>query len=305
MSPRRPLFPPVMAPTTSHTLVDDFSLRAARQRARQAPPGMPTTHTLRLRNHPMWSGNNELGRAAPFAPDADNRQLVLKMNEYGEPTLWTVSLGLQFDIHNWVVTPPNLASFDLTALISFGVGGVVQEVEVDWINGAAIALPANAITVTAQYNPDQSGDPTSPNVSEPPEDLLLRCSLAMGMTPGMRPTRSTKILVSNGDSGEVPIPPFAKSVLLGILSLGTASAPFTTYSNAASYIEFMSAPPSVFPTAVELTSYSFNQCVEYLSLVDGTVGNLVPLSVPTGARTLVIHNNGGTRIFQPQFLIGF
>lgn len=205
MSPR-PLFPPVFGATVSHPLVDDFSMRAMRQQQRSAPPGLPIVQPLPLRNHPMWSGNNELGRETPFAPDANNRQTVLKMEEWGEPRAWTLCLGMNYDRSN-----PDSAftAFTVLAEIQFGVGGTTQLVEVDWRQGASITLVANTIVVNAIYPFQEVAGASVPS------DLILRANVSRGATTKPRPTRSfTRLLFDNASAAAdfIAVPPFAKSV---------------------------------------------------------------------------------------------
>lgn len=97
-----------------------------------------------------WSGDNSLGNVVDFAPDANNRQIILKLDEWGPPVMWTISLGI--DRH---VVPNNVGVtgwFDIKAEIYFGVGGSTQLVEVDWVAGQCLSVPMNAVSVTAVYD---------------------------------------------------------------------------------------------------------------------------------------------------------
>lgn len=205
----RPLFPPrggdlrlpaVFEPNVSHPMIDDFSLRAHRQRTRAQPPGVTMQYELPLRNHPMWSGNNELGRECEFAADANNRQMVLKMDEWGPPQQWSVHLGITFTPTNTGPSPPFNQFFGVTALASFGSGGAVQEVELDWLNGNSFSASFNAISITAIFQNSQ-------NV---PSDLRLRATIGIG-TVSRAPTRTIVIneLLGPGDEGVAIIPKFA------------------------------------------------------------------------------------------------
>ena len=91
-----------------------------------------------------WTGNNQLGNEVAFAPDANNRQTILKLEEWGPPEVWTVSLFLTHEIAAF-------NAFDVTAELDFGAGGATQIVQMDWINGAQISVPMNAIDVIATF----------------------------------------------------------------------------------------------------------------------------------------------------------
>jgi hypothetical protein len=91
-----------------------------------------------------WTGNNQLGNEVAFAPDANNRQTILKLEEWGPPEVWTVSLFLTHEIAAF-------NAFDVTAELDFGAGGSTQIVQMDWVNGAQISVPMNAIDVIATF----------------------------------------------------------------------------------------------------------------------------------------------------------
>lgn len=156
---------PVFGSDNSHTFQDDFALRAQRQRARQQPAGILPVYPLPLRNHAMWAGNNEIGQEVAFAPDANNRQTILKMGEWGFPEVWTIMLGI-------VYTPdvPDISVFNIIANISAGVGGAVQEFRVDWNSGTIIRCVMNAVVITAEYS----------IAASVPSDLRLRATIARG-----------------------------------------------------------------------------------------------------------------------------
>lgn len=210
---RRPLFPPVFSAISSRPMVDDFTLRAARQRSRTQPPGVPTTMILPTRESPLWSGNNELGREAAFQADANNRQMILKLGEWGEPEVWSLMLGIDFED-----TATGL--FGITAEIRAGNGGTIQTLEVDWLQGTTLSLVMNAVDVTAKY----AASPTSV-----PSNLLLRATTAKGKVSGRPPVKTVQVpaLVTGGgtvQSAAVRIPPFTKSFMVldrGVAANGT------------------------------------------------------------------------------------
>lgn len=271
---RRPLFPPVFAPTVSHPLVDDFSLRASRLQSRQAPV-IPAAYSMPLRNHPMWSGNNELGREVAFAPDANNRQTIIKMEEWGPPNIWTIALGLNFDTRN---TPDS--AFEVAAQIQFGVGGVVQQLEMDWLQGAAITLPGNSFVVNALY--PINSDPSS----AVPADLVLRASISQSQSNQSQPTRSyltvhpvtTPITV-------IPIPPFARDVFVGLRS---AAGAVTQFAFATNVILSFQRGSDDSPTTLAAMTYPATQVLSWLDFANQLVGAPVPVPVPEGARSLAV-----------------
>lgn len=218
----------MFAPTISHPMVDDFSLRAARQTSRAQPPGVPAQYNLPLRHHPMWSGNNELGRDLPFAIDANNRQSILKLEEWGPPAMWTVHLGMSFTALNRDVSPPTNDNFAVTALVEFGAGGVMQQAEIDWLNGATFTAAFNALNITAVYD-----NPTSI-----PADLHLRASIGVG-GPATPPSRtlvfSPALVTALGGTSFVPIPPFAKRAMV-IGGQASPTGPNLLYDNAVKYV---------------------------------------------------------------------
>lgn len=123
-----------------------------------------------------WTGSGNVGTEVAFAPDANNRQTILSLPEFGPPVEWTVSLYL---------TPGNqairFAFFDVVARIEFGAGGSTQIVEIDWLNGAQITVPANAINVIAEFR----------NVSGDTQGVRLGVQVARGRRGGNHPPRLT------------------------------------------------------------------------------------------------------------------
>ncbi len=122
------------------------------------------------------------------------------------PRVWTVSLG--------IFKPEETGNnaYDFTALISFGVGGCVQLVEVDWVNGAMLQLPANAIDVVArQYN----NQPPGYVIGATSDGIELSVTVAHGAIGTPSATRSIHFYL---ESTAVPasaytfikIPPFAR-----------------------------------------------------------------------------------------------
>lgn len=264
----RPLFPPVFAPLVNRPMVDDFTMRAARMRARSQPPGVPPMFPLPMRNHPLWSGNSELGGEVPFAADANNRQMVLKLEEWGEPQVWTCMLGL-------VYSPALLSTtsfFDLTAEVVAGVGGVTQQFEVDWGEGTQFSCPMNALNITARYT--VIGGTTL----QVPADLRLRASLGRKPLSNVSPpTRSitTEVIAPAAVSTAILIPKFARR-LTPLASFGLSQP----YLSTLGYL-WQNNP------AIPSTIGSFSGSEFAASF--GANG----IPVPTDARAIIVSNQGG------------
>lgn len=277
---------------------DQFEMRSRELQA--SPPGMKTVDIFPSKQGP-WSGNNQLGIGQLFAPDANNRQTILKLDEWGMPQMWTLCLGLSFDVNNWVVDSAD-ASFDLTAVILFGIGGVVQEVEIDWLNGTAITLPMNALNVIAQFNPEL-GDEAA-GTSSPPTDLILRASVAHGTLVQAQPTRTFRFNISNANQ-TILIPPFAKSVRLIPGGGFSELPPFQFYSSDTPIVFNSGVSAAVF--GFILSSHAPWQFTEYLNVTDETCGRPVEVPIPTSARSITIGPGNADTIDMPlfvQFLIG-
>jgi hypothetical protein len=246
-----------------------------------------------------WTGNNQLGIQRKFAPDNNNRQTILKLDEWGFPETWTLALGLDFDHTQWNPQGGLTASFDVTAVIDFGVGGVIQQVEIDWVNGTAIVLPMNALNVVAQYNLDVANEAFGD--SQPPLDLKLRASLGRGVLTQTQPTRTYRLATDDDGEAAVDLPPFARFLTL---------LPTNTDENGV--FNFFNQPGTiVFDTGTVLTpglgrvTYTWKQFVEYLSLAESTCGRPVKVPVPTGARSVAFSGDpGGPVDFFVQFEIG-
>lgn len=254
---------------------DDFGRRA--RELLPTPNASSGVAIVPARTGP-WSGYNGLGIERGFAADENNLQTILRLNEWGFPEVWTLALGLNdfsFDDN------PNDIAFDVTALIEFGSGGVMQNVEIDWVNGASISLPMNAVNVIARYATLSSEGSTSI-----PSDLRLRCSLVRGRNGNACPTRT--IITEEGDE-EVRIPPFAKAVhVAASLSLPGIS-PFQFYSNG-SYVQFQ-AKPGVTP--ITGPAYLTSQMTSFIDFTNSLVGGPMWLPIPPVARYLQYLNAAG------------
>jgi hypothetical protein len=166
-----------------------------------------------------WSGDNQLGVELPFQLDANRMQTIFKMDEWGFPQVWTVSLGLSL--------PKPLIQgqiFDVTAQVSFGSGGIVQEFDVDWVEGTMFSLPMNAVNIRARWS-----DRAFIEGIAPPDGIRISALIAHG---GLRHARATFTnffgLLPVGQSVTFgasfqPIPAFAKSVIVVPATPGDAA----------------------------------------------------------------------------------
>lgn len=216
LPPRAAVLPPVFAAAVTHPMVDDFSMRAARMRERVAP-SIASVFSLFKRTDPMWSASNELGGEVAFAAAANSRQMVLKLEEWGVPEVWTVTLGIVYDVNESLPT----SSFNIVAKLDLGAGGAVQEVEVDWKEGTVVSATMNALTVTAVYQ-----DPPT----DVPPSLRLRATVSRGTVSSARPQRSflSSVAPAANTTALISIPKFAKSVS----PIAFQAAPAIPFTNA-------------------------------------------------------------------------
>lgn len=177
---------------------DDFESRARGEE--KAPPGK-TVYPVEPRQG-SWTGNVQLGRSVQFAPDANNRQTVLKLDEWGMPQIWTIMLGI-----NDNSLTDDLLGGRLSAIaeLDIGVGGASQKVIVDWKQGTVISAPMNSVNVIAQYDTSQ-GTPGD-------LEVFMTVTISRGTHPtGVGPTLTKSLSGSNLGSFNdvlVDIPAFA------------------------------------------------------------------------------------------------
>jgi len=169
----------------------------------------------------IWSGANQLGVELPFNPPSSagpegDMVTIFKMDEWGFPEDWTISLGLRIENPLPVGT-----IFDAIGNLSFGAGGITQTFEVDWVQGTILTLPMNAINVKARFN-----DLGAFFGFAVPEGVHLSVIAARGAT---RHCRATRTIFLNIPAGVAPmfspvfeVPKFAKSV--NILPASAADA---------------------------------------------------------------------------------
>lgn len=258
---------------------DQFEMRS-REKER-SPKNVQATTIIPQRSGP-WSGNNQLGIEQGFAPDANNQQTILKLDEWGFPEVWTVTLGLEFQQPALI---PQAVNFEVTAILQFGTGGAVQEVEVDWKNGTTITLPFNALNVIAKYNAPifARGGGTIP------PSLRLRVTLAKGALQNSEPTRSYSF--QSDEDLIVSLPKFAKSLFLCPTDLNALS-PFAFYTQDW-IVRFVSNDAS--PIGASAT-YRISQCVSWIDFTNQLVGGPMWLPVPPYARAVRILTSAGVQV---------
>lgn len=128
------------------------------------PQGVPAVASIIPRNG-YWSGNNNLGAEVPFELTDDRKLSVLKMPEWGPPTVWTISLGIE-----GIPIDEDNETAIITGEILFGVGGTTQTMLVDWVNGTQFQVVANAIEIRA----------LTPAFGDPTPDIRLRAQIGRG-----------------------------------------------------------------------------------------------------------------------------
>jgi hypothetical protein len=253
----------------------------------QRTPGADNAVAIIPAKRGPWTGNNQLGIERHFAPDSNNRQSILKLDEWGFPQVWTLSLGLTYDAFLYGAGGGLAGAFAVVAEIEFGTGGVIQVVEVDWLQGMSIALPLNALNVVASYSsvPNEGGVPSLPS------DLRLRASVVHGALYQSNPTRTLPV---SADSPLILIPPFAKSFT--IFPAAAVASPFAFYSSLG-LIELLGTIAG--DTVVRLQRSQF---VEYLDVLNNNVGAPRHIDIPDRCR--FVHLPGLTGDAFVQFRIG-
>ena len=230
--------------------------------------------------HGPWSNNNNFGFELPFGSQRNNRERIISLPEWGDPVVWTVSLGLDFSEGAW---PGAVRGFDVIAEVAYGVGGATETVQVDWLDGATISVPMNAISINAVWAFPETGSAGSSR----PEDLKLRVLLARGARGGgLAPTKFAPLL--NGepyvtlvdDAVATPvarIPRFGRKLLLAPLDRDD----LTSLLGSNNFVRFYSAPD---PGATALPTGAFALDAE---LVRSGV------QVPAFSKFVTLENVGG------------
>ena len=178
-----------------------------------------------------WSDYPQFGEEQAFPPSAQTRQQILKADELGPPEVHTLTLGISYSEENW---PGTGRAFEVEAEINFGAGGATQVVRIDWVQGAQISLPMNAVNVVATYNIDALTPP------QPPSDLRLSVMLGSGAARGKaRWTDPTPLsLVALGQVAPRRIAPFASRIRVIASNPAGADLIFT----AGNFLVFLGGP---------------------------------------------------------------
>lgn len=233
----------------------------------QAVPAMPMDNAA-------WSGSNSLGNIVDFAPDDNNRQIILKLDEWGPPDMWTISLAIDRTIPNMIWG--GSATFEIVALIDFGVGGSTQRIEADWIDGTMLTVPMNALSVTAVYEnpwPYFSG-------------LRLGAQIARGTRAGSyAPTKQLHINAfyltpepyPNSQWQTFRLPPFTREI--EILWGDAYTNPFASVTSG--FIEFGDVPSLVDSLGSISGRIDFRACTAHGQR----------FRVPNGSRFIMVYEN--------------
>jgi hypothetical protein len=230
--------------------------------------------------HGIWTANNNFGFSLPFGPQRTNRERIINLPEWGEPRVWTVSLGINFSENAWPGTP---RGFDVVGEVSFGVGGATETFEVDWLAGTVFSVPMNAISINAFW----ASPETASSGSSRPEDVKLSVILGRGgRGGGLPPTKFAALLngepyVTLVDNAVVEpvarIPRFAKRLFLAALDRDD----LTSLLGSNNFVRFFSAPD---PGASAFATGTFQ--IDATSLRTGIV-------VPAFSKYVSIENVGG------------
>lgn len=261
---------------------------------RREPPKKALSVVVRDALDGPWSGNNNLGYETAFAPDTNNRQVILKLPEWGMPGVWTLMLGLRYTRSYWPLTAP-YSYFEIKAELTIGSGGTTQDMVVDWKRGASVTMPMNALNVHAVYS-FPAGTPSFP------PDLRLIATLSQGpaskpwnasYTARMMPSDDVTLLYTAGNANTLvtPIPQFAQKVVLFPENLNNVLGGNLLYSS---------------DTVIGFGSGAGGTNFYMIYFITGDLLFSYPdgLVIPSGAETLLVYNPAGydqvrsTAIFQ-------
>lgn len=245
---------------------DPFERKAAALAPRT--PGAPLTPVFDTwPKNGAWSKNNNLGYAIKFAPDANNRQTILKMPEWGFPKVWTIQLG---------ISPLRIADTNdfngrnIVAIIEVGVGGSIQTYRIDWVEGAQISVVCNAINVVAEYAGIDVGDegdfelsvqcsPYPRPSSYPPRSTLVVSPFSSVGYPSGTICEALPIAGAGGSTGLMTIPPFATRICVCSALASTSSiAQFYSDTTLVS-LESGTGPGTIATVAVRGSDLRFQQ----------------------------------------------
>ena len=152
------------------------------------PPDPSASVYVQPAPHGVWSGNNNFGFEVPFGASRGTRERIINLPEWGDPAVWTVSLGIDYTEGAWPYGANH--GFELVAEVAYGVGGATETALIDWIQGTTFSVPMNALSVNASYSATiEEGPPNRPS------DLVLRVLISRGaVCSGIPPTKSAELL---------------------------------------------------------------------------------------------------------------
>lgn len=215
-----------------------------------------------------WSGDNQLGTMRPVKVDSTRRQTILKLDEWGAPDVWTLSLYLQEQ------NPLNtLGDIAIKARIEFGAGGSTQIIEVDWENGVEISKAMNAVNVIAEFGGIDTVVP-----------INLGVQLARGGRGGNRNAYNSlqrlQLLDAASETDYIQVPNFAAEFLIVPAGVELANHDL------------------VYNDDIVIATYPGNQLSQpAIAMVTGSdilKGRYLP--VVAGSRYLKVINNGADQI---------
>src|SRR4029077_2841797 len=174
-------------------LRDGFERRA--HELQRDPSDLQPVQLVPMKRGP-WSANNQFGIEQPFSAAANNNQTILKLPEWEFPQVWSVMLGA-------TLSELSTASYDIIASIEAGVGGITDTFEVDWQQGIAFSVVANALNITARFG----------RTTSIPSDVRLRAMVGRRPLVASCPTRTFRTTaIDGGNSQRITIPKYAKSL---------------------------------------------------------------------------------------------
>lgn len=218
----------------------------------------------------IWTGDNQIGIMRPAKFDSTRRQTILKLDEWGPPEVWTISLYIQDA--NPLIT---LGDISIKAHIEFGVGGSSQVIEVDWENGTELSKVMNAVNVIAVFG----------ETSDPDFGLNIGVQIARGGRGGNRNVYNSlqrlQLLDATSETDYIQVPNFAAEFL--IVPAGVTDP--TNHDN-------------VYGDDIILATYPGNQLVQpAIAMVTGAdilKGRYLP--VIAGSRYMKVINNSDNQI---------
>lgn len=235
--------------------------------------GAMPVHLIR-QSRGKWTGNNQLGVELPFLVDPSNPQTILKLDEWGMPEVWTISLTCRL--------PKELVAgqiFDLVGTINFGAGGLTQSFQVDWVNDTIFSLPMNAINILASWS-----ELAFINGVPPPPGVQVGAIISPGSTTHGRATRTSLFGTLPNNQSVInpitntfpPIPAFAKSATL----TGSGVASTNTLYSAGTALIFLANNNTAVQTNIQTIPGNF-------------LGPGVRVPIPANARYWTVANFSG------------